>query len=216
MMAISRIPLTVKGQALKAKIEAGNGTVPLNLTRIVTAAGTSENPLSLDAVVDERRAFTILGRKIDSIKAIITAEVANWANPAAGIPPLEKEYHITQIGFYALDPDDGEILYRIWQLTTPILMPAASEYGRAYKVTFDFETHNASDVTITIDPSGSVTKTDIWDSVELSAADVPDIGVRTHYHIIGDVPGWTPMPSPVVPSPDPDPEPIEPEPVPEP
>jgi hypothetical protein len=66
-----------------------------------------------------------------------------------------------QIGFYATDPDIGEILYRISQFDNPNYVPAASERGWTFAPTFTFATGNASEVTFTIDPSGLATRSEV-------------------------------------------------------
>ena len=177
------LALTAKGQALMAKIQKGNGTLPLNLTRVVTGAGTDPDPLNLDAVVDERQTFAITSRQTTGSRTSIEAMLSNMGNALEDIPPLEQGYPLSQIGFYAMDPDEGEILYRISQFTMPNYVPAASERGWVFSPVFNFLTGNAKNVVIHIESSDFAVRSDIWKSVELSAADTPDTGVRTHYRI---------------------------------
>ena len=190
-MADINLALTAKGQTLKAKIEKGEGTIPLTITRVVTASGTSPEPLNLNAVVDERQEFSILSRKVAGNRTSIAVSLTNMGNPFAGVAPLDEGYQLTQIGFYAEDPDEGEILYRISQFDKPNYVPAATESGWVYERTFNFITGNASDVNITVDPYGFPMKSDIYASVELSDQEPPEDGVRTHYHIESDAPSYT-------------------------
>jgi len=191
-MADVNLALTAAGQALRAKIELGQGTLPLEITRIVTGAGTDPDPINLSAVVDEQQEFTITSRVTTGPRTSITASVSNYGNPGAGIAPLATGYPISQIGFYANDPDDGEILYRISQFDTPNWAPAASERGWTFEPTFNFVTGNASQVIVQIDPSGLATKQDIWSSVEYTQDDTPNPGVKTHYRTTADAPGYQP------------------------
>jgi hypothetical protein len=147
-MADINLALTVKGQALKAKIEVGEGALPLELTRIVTASGTSSDPLNLNAVVDERQTFVITGRKTTGARTSITAVVTNVGDPTEGIPPLGEGYPLAQVGFYAVDPDEDEILYRISQFDNPNYVPALNERGWTYEPTFNFVTGHASEVIV--------------------------------------------------------------------
>jgi hypothetical protein len=187
------LALTAAGQALKAKIEMGKGTLPLNITRIVTASGYSDDPLNLTAGVDERQEFTITERRAIGPRTAITAIVTNIG--------LAAGYSLTQILFYAMDPDLGEILYRISQYETPNYVPAATERGWTYNPTFNFVTGNASEVIVNIDPAGIVNKWDVYNSVELSSANIPSVGVRTHYRVAGNAPNYRPI---TPPQPDPD------------
>jgi len=186
------LALTAKGQILKAKIEAGGGTVPLNITRVVTGSGYSPDPLNLEDVVDFKQTFTIVGQTNDGIRAVISVFVTNQGNPATGEPPVAAEYSLTQIGFYALDPDEGEILYRITQTGNPMPVPPAHAKGWQYEPTFSIETHNASEVTIIVNPAGLATLQSVFDSVEVSANDTPSVGTALFARVVKEVPNYRP------------------------
>ena len=156
-MSDVNLALTAAEQALKAKIEAGSGTIPLEITRIVTASGRSDDPLNLTAVVNEEQQFTIKTREITGVRTAITVSLTNMGNPETGEKPLEKGYPLSQVGFYAIDPDDGEILYRVSQYDAPNYVPASHERGWTYEPTYNIVTGNASEVKIVIDYSGAVT-----------------------------------------------------------
>ena len=151
--------LTTKGLALNAKIQAGEGTVPLNITRIMSASGTSDDPLNLTAGVDEQQQYTIQNVAVSDDRAIILALLTNLGNPylMPPEPPLAVGYPLSQILFYATDPDEGEILYRISQFPNPIPIPSASESTMTLNPTFDISTSNASEVFLYVDPAGLVT-----------------------------------------------------------
>lgn len=186
------LALTTAGQALKAKIEAGYGTIALEITRIVTASGTSEDPLNLTDVVDQKQEFAITGRSTKDARTTISAVLTN--------AELSTGYTLAQIGFYAMDPDAGEILYRISQFAAPNYVPASTERGWTYQPQFNIFTGNAKDVVVSIDPTGIATLDSIYKSVEFSRSKFPAVGVRTHYYSIKDVPGYTPFdPNPDIP-----------------
>jgi hypothetical protein len=152
------LELTSKGQTLMAKIQAGAGTVPLEITRIVSGSGTSSDPLNLNAVVDEQQAFKINNSTSEGERTIIEVELSNLGDSAnePPIPPLTVGFSISQIGIYALDPDDGEILMRITQLVKPIWIPPATR-PMIYSPTLEIITANASEVIIEISPDAPVT-----------------------------------------------------------
>ncbi|MCL2215383.1 MAG: hypothetical protein FWB91_00050 [Defluviitaleaceae bacterium] len=162
--------LTEAGQVLNAKIQQGKGTIPLEITRIVTASGRSDDPLGLLAVVDERQQFLVTSRLQVGVRAIIGAFMSNYGNPDPDnfVSPLEEGYPLSQIGFYAMDPDDGEILYRISQFDNPNWVPAFTERGWEYIPKFYFSTGNASEVIIQIDPSGLATVEMLTQHIEQS------------------------------------------------
>ena len=151
------LALTTAGQALMAKIQTGSGTIPLNLTRIVTASGSDPNPLDLDDVIDEQQTLSITNATTDGERTTIKAIITNAGDPEQDIPPLEHGYLLSQIGFFATDLDEGEILFRISQFANPSYVPAASERSWTYEPTFNFVTGNASEVTIEINQAGIAT-----------------------------------------------------------
>jgi hypothetical protein len=151
--------LTAAGQELTAKIELGNGTLPLKITRIAAGSGTSPDPVNLTALVNEKQELSAISKSTDGALTRITCLLTNLGNPgtAPPTPPLAVSYQMSQIGFYASDPDKGEILYRILQLDIPVLIPAAAERGYTAKIDFNITTGNASEVTVNIDPAGLAT-----------------------------------------------------------
>jgi len=199
------LALTRRGADLAAKIEQGDGTIPLPITRIVTGSGTSNDPLSQNNVMNIEQTFQIMERRTTGARAIIVGLITNDG--------LIDGYELYQIGFYALDPDLGEILYRITQFEKPIPVPAPSDKGFTYQPTFNIVTGNASEVIIHIDV-GAVNRTEIWNSVEYSPRHIPLDGTRTHYYVIRPVPDYEPAFSEVGPPPEPPDPPDPPDPPP--
>ena len=152
------LQLTVAGEKLMAKINKGKGKLPLDITRIVTASGISPDPLNLTSVVDLQQEFTIINQTEVDKRTIIEVKLTNFGNPAEGIPSLNQGYQLSQIGFYANDPDEGEILFRISQFTNPNRVPALSERPFEFNLRFEFTIGNASKVIININPSDFATK----------------------------------------------------------
>jgi len=160
------LALTNQGRALNAKIQEGNGTIPLEILEIVSAAGRTEFPELATGLVDPKLSFDIISSKSDLAITSINALLTNAGNPDKGIPPLAEGYPLTQIGIFARDPDLGRILYRISQYENPIPIPAASERGMSYEPTFEITTSNASTVIIEIDPHGLVTRAYFDEQIE--------------------------------------------------
>jgi len=192
-MSDINLALTTAGQALMAKIALGNGTLPLEITRIVTSSIASPGPLNSTALVKEEQEFIITGKQTVGARSTIRTRLNNFGNPLATppIPSITEGYSIEQIGFYALDPDVGEILMRISQFDNPNYVPAVSERAWEFEAAFNFITGNASTVIIQIDPSSGVNKSDIWDSVNISNTPSMEISsVRTHYRETDDATGY--------------------------
>ena len=77
IMADTILQLTERGRALEAKIRKGDGKIPFHITRIVTGAGSSQNPAALNNVVDIRQTFSILSREAEGFRAILHAHLDN-------------------------------------------------------------------------------------------------------------------------------------------
>ena len=149
--------LTLKGQELAAKIKAGKGTVPLDITRVATVSGRNAEPLSLENLDNIRQTAVITDRRALGTRAAITVLLTNQANPATGEAALTEGYELSQVGMWAIDPDEGEILYRISQYERPNYVPAATEMGWTWNPTWNFSTENASEVIVNVDPAGILT-----------------------------------------------------------
>ena len=185
------IMLTVAGQALRAKIEQGNGDIPFEITRIVAGAGSSGDPLSLTAVVDERQEFAVTAKSSAGAETHISAMLTNAGDPEQGIPPLAVGYPLAQIGFYALDPDVGEILYNITQFANPAPVPAASERPWTYKPTFTITTSNTSEVAINLTPSGWLSREDLEPIIQQLSDHIGHGGTAQHPLADGVTPGFS-------------------------
>jgi hypothetical protein len=147
--------LTTAGKALKAKIDAGCGTVPLKITRIVTKSAADPDPLNPTAA-NEQQTYKIISRDHSADHAWIIGEITNAADHTAepAVPAWQTPYSIAQINFYAIDPVLGtEVIFRVLIPEPMPPMPAHSEREHVMEHTFDFAVGNASEVIINIDPS---------------------------------------------------------------
>ena len=157
-MNFTRANLTDAGLALNAKIQAATGDVPLLITRVKLGAGTSLTPTSQTDVINPLDFFVpIIRQQAHGNVAEIQIQITNVGNPALGIPPLAAPVTFQQIGFFAIDPDVGEILYRISQLDGSAYIPPAQDFPYTVAPIYIFSTANAETVNITVDPAGLVT-----------------------------------------------------------
>ena len=157
-MTFTGAPLTDLGKALNAKIQAATGKIPLEITHVVLGAGTSPTPTSQTDVIDPIDFFVPIIRQTshDNV-AEIQIQITNVGNPDLAIPPLATGMPFQQIGFFAIDPDLGKILYRISQLSDTGFIPPASTLPYTLNPIYIFTTANAEKVIITVDPAGLVT-----------------------------------------------------------
>lgn len=141
--------LTKKGIALLAKAQAGQ--TGIQFTRAVSGNGsyeTTEQLTDKTALKDQRQEFpfdklSVLNDTTVSARFTITNEQASGN--------LTEGYHVKEVGLYATDPDEGEVLYAI---ATAVdgqedYMPAYNSLMPAYiTVEFYAEVSNAAQVTI--------------------------------------------------------------------
>lgn len=141
---------TNKGLALLAKLTQGNS---LQITRALSGTGfVSQTNLAKQTAVT-------------GIKQTLMFGAASY--PETGLcklpmyltnDGLAAGYKARQIGIYAFDPDEGEILYFITQSETGTDVPSKNvmpEYSATW--TFYFRYGQADKVNVTVDPSHTIT-----------------------------------------------------------
>lgn len=140
--------VTAKGQALLAKAVAG--TTKLEFTKIAisedTLAGALVDRSTMGNIKQEDTASVVLGETSNTVRASIAVTNRN----------LAKGYYIRNVGLFAKDPDEGEILYSISvaddTTVTPDYMPAFGGAGvTTFAVDLLVELSNASTVEVVID-----------------------------------------------------------------
>lgn len=145
--------ITQKGLALQAKLVQGN---TLEITRAAAGSGYVAAGLlqRQTAVTSEEQILQITSAVYpEDGKCAITTRLEN--------EELEKGYTAMQIGLYAKDPDEGEILYFIAQANsgTGVTVPAHAEMASFHaEWTFYFQYGMADGVSVTVDPANTVTQ----------------------------------------------------------
>lgn len=154
--------ITYQGLALQAKLIAGNS---LNITKVVIGSGyVPPEALRLQTdVTDPQKTLT----KVNSItypeagKCAIKIRIDNT--------DVSEKFTAKQVGFYATDPDLGEILYFIAQAGegTGTVVPANTEmYKYSAEWTFYFQYGQADNVTVVVDPSNCISRAELEDFVK--------------------------------------------------
>lgn len=176
--------ITTKGLALQAKLIEGTA---LNITRVVTGTGYVTPGLLLQQTAVSGEAQTLI------IQTVTYPEEGKCKLPCyLTNDELTNGYTAMQIGVYATDPDEGEILYLIVQAEwgTGTIIPAGHEMpGYTAEWNFYFQYGQADAVTVEVDPAnvatiimlenkadrdfGNVTNTTFLEKAVISGAAIP-------------------------------------------
>ena len=107
---------TNKGLALTAKTAVG---VCLRVTRVVGGSGHTLDVLNAAALPEIRQTLAVGEARCTGNTAVLPVTLAAMA--------LEDSYTLTELGIYAEDPDEGEILYCVYRLDEPTTIQAGSD-----------------------------------------------------------------------------------------
>ena len=145
--------LTEKGLQLQAKINAGLAT--LHFTKISIGSGSSSSSSSsLTDLVKREKDLTIASCTVDGSIVKLVSTLTN-----AGITKSFKE---REIGLFATDPDDGEIMFAYMTDTDPDTMPAeGSATVVSKRMTLNLAFSNTGNVSAVLDSGQLVTFADI-------------------------------------------------------
>lgn len=157
MNAWTNAVLTDKGRALLAKLTQGN---TLDITRAVTGAG-----LVTPGYLSTQTEVTAPKQTL-TFKPVSYPEVGKCAFPVSLTNDgLTTGYKATQIGVFASDPDEGEILFFIVQTKdaeSGTNIPNETEMpGYSAEWTFYFQYGQADSVNVTVDPAYTVSQVEM-------------------------------------------------------
>lgn len=143
---------TDKGDALLAKLAEGH---TLDITRALSGSGTVDETLLKQQTTVSNPQQTVAIHPVaypEAKKCKLPITITN-----AG---LASSYTATQIGVYANDPDEGEILFFLAQASGAGTSIVAEALQPGYSANFDFYIGfgDADGVNVTVDPSNSVTQ----------------------------------------------------------
>lgn len=140
--------LTDKGTALQAKLVDGQ---TLHITKVVSG-GAKVPVVNLRQqinVTDGGKEITLQPVRIEGDKTILPVLLENIG--------LEEGYDLWQVGIYAQDPEEGEILYCLAQASEAKHIPSATE-GPGFSITWDFviKTSNTAPFEVDVNSVGLV------------------------------------------------------------
>lgn len=107
---------TNKGLALTAKTAVG---ACLRVTRVVGGSGYTADIPNAAALPEIRQTLAVGEARCAGSTAVLPVTLA-----AVG---LESSYTLTELGVYAEDPNEGEILYCVYRLDEPTTIWAGSD-----------------------------------------------------------------------------------------
>ena len=158
MAEFSKLVITSKGQALLAKMIAGEGSVEFTK---VSASSTAYTDAQLEGLISLSNVKqTSLISKITRTNGVAIKVEAAFTNTE-----LTAGYYMKALGLYAVDPDDGEILYAVTRETSGnCYMPAYNgiTVSGAY-VQLVTTVGNAENVSLEVDQAAVATIGDIQD-----------------------------------------------------
>lgn len=152
--------LTDAGRVLQAKVEGGQ--CQLALTKFKTGDGTLAPGQTLEALTDlvsPKQNIGISAVQVDALQPGIVYVKGILSNAS-----LASGYLVKELGLFATDPDDGEILYAITVDPNPDYLQdntSATVITESLKLAIAIT--NTSDVIATLDPDGLLTVDDMDD-----------------------------------------------------
>jgi len=166
MASFNNTIITSKGHALMAKIVAGTATP--SFTKIRTS--DHQYPGGTDF-----EALTSLSGIRQTVDVANVTKVSPAKIKVSGVftnASLGTGYYVRNIGLYAVDPQEGEILYSITTAVTADWMPPQGG-AAASSILVDIETvvSNADNINMTVDPNATATV----QMVNNLAADIADV-----------------------------------------
>ena len=174
--------LTNKGRALQAKVEGG--LCQLALTKLKTGDGTLAPGQTLEALTD-----LVSPKQNIAISAVVVDENQPGVVYVKGIlsnASLTTGYMVKELGLFATDPDDGEILYAVTVDSNPDYLQdntSATVITEALKLAIAVS--NTSDVTATLDPEGLLTVEDM--DIHNADPDAHDGILEKVSELLGDI-----------------------------
>ena len=156
MAEYSKLIITNDGQALMAKMIAGEGDIEFTKVAVSSAEHEEDELQALSSLSDVKQTSLVS-------KVTRTNEVAIQIEAAFTNADLTEGYYMRTLGLYALDPDEGEILYAACAETSGnCYMPAyngVTTSGAYFRLVTTVG--NADSVSLEVDPGAFATIGDV-------------------------------------------------------
>lgn len=138
---------TTKGLVLTAKTAAG---ACLRVTRVVGGSGHTPDIPNAAQLSEIRQTLTVGEARCAGDTAVLPVTLA-----AVG---LESTYTLTELGVYAEDPNEGEILYCVYRLDEPVTIQAESDTVLRFYLRQTVSKDGGA--TVLCSPAGLITESD--------------------------------------------------------
>lgn len=139
---------TNRGSALAAKI--AGGTAALTVTRVDAGSGHTADISSATVLPDTEQTLTVGVAVVEGVTATLPVTLSEAA--------AEGDYDLTELGVYATDPDEGEVLMQIYQLSAPQEVVAGGEGTLRFYLR---QSIGAQGVSVVCSGAGTLTEDDI-------------------------------------------------------
>ena len=187
MGAFNTAVITDAGEVLLAKIIAGTET--LNLTSAKTSDYEYPAETSFKALTDLQG----IKQTMANPTAQVLSDTVIGVQALFGNQDVEQAYDIWNIGLYAMD-GDNEILFSISSAQTPDQMPAFEGVApSSYIYDIRLAVSQAADITIEVNPAGTVTQEQLATKVTANGGNIGDTVVN--FDDSGSVPDITSFPA---------------------
>ena len=187
MGAFNTAVITDAGEALLAKIIAGAET--LNLTSAKTSDYEYPAETSFKALTDLQG----IKQTMANPTAQVLSDTVIGVQALFGNQDVAQAYDIWNIGLYAMD-GDNEILFSISSAQTPDQMPAFEGVApSSYIYDIRLAVSQAADITIEVNPAGTVTQEQLATKVTANGGNIGDTVVN--FDDSGSVPDITSFPA---------------------
>lgn len=187
MGAFNTAVITDAGEVLLAKIIAGTET--LNLTSAKTSDYEYPAETSFKALTDLQG----IKQTMANPTAQVLSDTVIGVQALFGNQDVAQAYDIWNIGLYAMD-GDNEILFSISSAQTPDQMPAFEGVApSSYIYDIRLAVSQAADITIEVNPAGTVTQEQLATKVTANGGNIGDTVVN--FDDSGSVPDITSFPA---------------------
>lgn len=161
---MGKFVITAKGKALQAKVLAGK--CKYAFTKIAVGNGTatsSDDYANRNDLVAPKVNITIKSVTVDGAECEVKGLMTN--------SEVDEAFYVREVGLFATDPDDGEIMFCAHYYDMPMPVDAASSGSYTKEFTFRVGIESADSVTVSVDPAGVATAEEVGkvkDSLEAS------------------------------------------------
>lgn len=146
----SGLHLTGKGELLQAKVEAGE---ILKFTTLKLGDGVYTPDIDMETLEDlisPKQNLGVASKEADGKYCRISTTISNAS--------LNTGYYVRELGVFAEDPDDGEILYMYATDNTPdFLPPGGGSIATSQEFSVNIAVSNAENVQIVVNPKALAT-----------------------------------------------------------